>query len=186
MQTINVVQAITQSVSQPPFAKLCDIAGRFESYGFAMYVLSVGLDSHCSSLYVLGYIIVATSPNIGAYAAGTIIYTLGITGFWLVRCAQYRLAEPAGQPDHHRRSVRQCQPSTLTSQDADANAAVLVHLAFHPRQHQRLRIRQCVAGRPLALMCRHRLVRSRELELALGLWHVHDHRASSCSTDLTC
>jgi SIT family siderophore-iron:H+ symporter-like MFS transporter len=53
------IEGIMQAVSQPPFAKLCDIIGRWESYGVSVF------------LYTLGYIIVATSQNVGTYAGGT-------------------------------------------------------------------------------------------------------------------
>jgi MFS family permease len=52
LSTIGVIKAIFQSISQPPMAKIADVFGRVNAY-----VLSV-------FLYVLGYIIQASAPNI--------------------------------------------------------------------------------------------------------------------------
>ena len=49
-------------LAQPVFAKVTDTVGRWEAF--------------CASaaLYTLGYVIVAASPNVGAYAVGQCLY----------------------------------------------------------------------------------------------------------------
>ncbi|GAA5830894.1 hypothetical protein JCM11251_001114 [Rhodosporidiobolus azoricus] len=64
---------LSQAVSQPPVAKIADVAGRLEAY------------SLCLFLYVIGYIVVASAPSIYAYAAGASINVLGITGLFLLQ-----------------------------------------------------------------------------------------------------
>lgn len=70
--TVNTVQAIFQSVSQPPFAKFCDLVGRFEAYLLGVF------------LYTIGIILMASAPNVIAFAVGTCVNQLGITGFYLI------------------------------------------------------------------------------------------------------
>lgn len=71
--TIGVVTAVFQAMSQPPIAKLADVFGRVPAY--------IG----CVVLYVIGYIIVASSQSIVTYAVGNSIYILGITGLFLLQ-----------------------------------------------------------------------------------------------------
>lgn len=52
-------------MSQPPIAKFADVFGRVWAY--------VG----CVFFYVIGYIIVASSPSIVVYSVGNCIYILG-------------------------------------------------------------------------------------------------------------
>jgi SIT family siderophore-iron:H+ symporter-like MFS transporter len=60
-------------MSQPPIAKFADYFGRVKTY--------IG----CVVLYVVGYIIVASSSGIVTYAVGNSIYILGITGLFLLQ-----------------------------------------------------------------------------------------------------
>lgn len=79
------------------FAKVTDTVGRWEAF--------------CASatLYTLGYVIVAASPTVGAYAVGQCLYQvrmrpsrspadsqIGITGFWLI--VRRSCALPADRP----------------------------------------------------------------------------------------
>ncbi|GAA6039855.1 hypothetical protein JCM8097_006764 [Rhodosporidiobolus ruineniae] len=73
LTTISSIKAVFQAVSQPPIAKISDVAGRIEAY------------SLCVFLYALGYIVVASSQSIYAYAAGNSINILGITGLFLLQ-----------------------------------------------------------------------------------------------------
>jgi SIT family siderophore-iron:H+ symporter-like MFS transporter len=71
--TVSTITAVFQAVSQPPIAKFADVFGRVNAY------------LACVALYVIGYIIVPSSQNIYAYAAGNSIYILGITGLFLLQ-----------------------------------------------------------------------------------------------------
>ncbi|BGP28642.1 hypothetical protein JCM10296v2_000378 [Rhodotorula toruloides] len=73
LTTISALKSVFQAVSQPPIAKIADVAGRIECYAL------------CVFLYALGYIVVASAQNIYAYAAGTSINVLGITGLFLLQ-----------------------------------------------------------------------------------------------------
>ncbi|GAA5901625.1 hypothetical protein JCM6882_006027 [Rhodosporidiobolus microsporus] len=73
LTTISSLKSVFQAVSQPPVAKIGDVAGRLEAY------------SLCLFLYVIGYIVVASAPSIYAYAAGAAINVLGITGLFLLQ-----------------------------------------------------------------------------------------------------
>ena len=60
--TIGTIRGIFAAVGQPVFAKVTDTVGRWEAF--------------CASavFYTLGYVIIAASPTIGAYAVGSCIY----------------------------------------------------------------------------------------------------------------
>ncbi|GAA6061341.1 hypothetical protein JCM10212_004822 [Sporobolomyces blumeae] len=73
LTTVSSIKAVFQAVSQPPIAKIADVAGRLEAY------------SLCVFLYAVGRAITAASPNIYAYCAGNSIYILGITGLFLLQ-----------------------------------------------------------------------------------------------------
>ncbi|BGP15718.1 hypothetical protein JCM10213_006111 [Rhodosporidiobolus nylandii] len=73
LTTISSIKSVFQAVSQPPIAKIADVAGRIEAYAL------------CAVLYTLGKIIVAASPTIYAYAVGNSIYILGVTGLFLLQ-----------------------------------------------------------------------------------------------------
>merc|ERR1711939_475454 len=73
LTTISSIKSVFQAVSQPPIAKIADVWGRLEAY------------SICVFLYALGYIVVASSQSIYAYAAGASINVLGITGLFLLQ-----------------------------------------------------------------------------------------------------
>ncbi|GAA6023215.1 hypothetical protein JCM10207_004482 [Rhodosporidiobolus poonsookiae] len=73
LATISSIKSVFQAVSQPPIAKIADVAGRLQAY------------SICVFLYALGYVIVASAPSIYVYAVGNSIYILGITGLFLLQ-----------------------------------------------------------------------------------------------------
>ncbi|GAA5859365.1 hypothetical protein JCM1840_004582 [Sporobolomyces johnsonii] len=73
LTTISSIKAVFQAVSQPPIAKIADVAGRIEAYAL------------CVFLYALGYVVVASAPSIYAYAVGNSINILGITGLFLLQ-----------------------------------------------------------------------------------------------------
>ena len=60
--TVGVAQAIILALSKPFAAKFSDVFGRAEAFMLAVV------------LYVVGYIVVATSNGIAGYAAGAVIY----------------------------------------------------------------------------------------------------------------
>lgn len=63
--TIAVVTAIMSAVSQPFIAKIADLLSRPAALAIGVF------------LYVIGYIVVASSKNVEAVVAGQVIYTLG-------------------------------------------------------------------------------------------------------------
>ena len=69
---INTVEAIINAVSKPFIAKLADMTSRQTAYCFLLV------------LYVVGYIVIATSQNGIALAVGRIISTVGQAGLDLV------------------------------------------------------------------------------------------------------
>lgn len=68
LSTIAVVQGVLNVVARPPMAKIADVIGRFE--GFLISVV-------CS---VIGFIMLAKSPNIETYFAAQVFYTIGQMG----------------------------------------------------------------------------------------------------------
>lgn len=73
LTTVSSIKSVFQAVSQPPIAKIADVAGRLECYAL------------CVFLYAVGRAIAAASPNIYAYCVGNSIYILGITGLFLLQ-----------------------------------------------------------------------------------------------------
>ncbi|GAA6044709.1 hypothetical protein JCM8097_000241 [Rhodosporidiobolus ruineniae] len=73
LTTITSLVAVFKAVSQPPLAKLSNVAGRVEVYAF------------CVFLYALGWVIAAAAPNIYAHAAGAVINTVGDVGLGLLQ-----------------------------------------------------------------------------------------------------
>ncbi|WWC59437.1 uncharacterized protein I303_101993 [Kwoniella dejecticola CBS 10117] len=71
--TIAVVTSIMGGVIKPLIAKCCDIFSR--PWALALSVF----------FYALGYILVASSKNVGAVVGGEVIYTLGNTGINFVQ-----------------------------------------------------------------------------------------------------
>jgi len=62
LSTIAVVQAITLAIAKPVSAKISDVFGRAQAFILAVV------------LYVVGFIIVASSKGIESYGAGAVIY----------------------------------------------------------------------------------------------------------------
>ncbi|SGZ31145.1 BQ5605_C047g12317 [Microbotryum silenes-dioicae] len=97
LATISAIQAVFQAVSQPPIAKIADVAGRVEAYVRcseyqASYALNTSLivflhpcQLLCVLLYAVGYAIVAAAPSVYVYAVGDSIHILGITGLFLLQ-----------------------------------------------------------------------------------------------------
>ncbi|SCZ93932.1 BZ3500_MvSof-1268-A1-R1_Chr6-3g08999 [Microbotryum saponariae] len=73
LATIRTLKSVFQAVSQPPIAKISDVAGRVEAYVM------------CVVLYAVGYAIAASANSIYTYAVGNSIYVLGITGLFLLQ-----------------------------------------------------------------------------------------------------
>ncbi|GJN91562.1 hypothetical protein Rhopal_004585-T1 [Rhodotorula paludigena] len=73
LTTISSIKSVFQAVSQPPIAMISNTFGRLEAY------------SVCLFLYALGYIVVASAQSVYAYAAGSSINVLGITGLFLLQ-----------------------------------------------------------------------------------------------------
>ncbi|CCG84437.1 protein of unknown function [Taphrina deformans PYCC 5710] len=72
LSTINVLRAVIGAASQPTFAKLADVFGRFELILFSLF------------FYVIGTIVEATAKNINAFAAGVILYQIGFSGILIL------------------------------------------------------------------------------------------------------
>ncbi|KZT57201.1 MFS general substrate transporter [Calocera cornea HHB12733] len=65
---IQCASSILLALGKPLFAKIMDSIGRAEAYCFSLF------------FYLLGYIIAAASPNIGALGAGLVIWVIGFSG----------------------------------------------------------------------------------------------------------
>ncbi|KAI0731070.1 drug:h+ antiporter [Earliella scabrosa] len=72
LSAIQVAQFVLLACGQPVIAKFADVTSRAKAFLFAL------------GFYVLGYVIIPSSSSIGAYAAGSIIYTIGSTGLPLM------------------------------------------------------------------------------------------------------
>ncbi|OHW99470.1 siderochrome-iron transporter [Colletotrichum incanum] len=68
LATLTTATGIVFAAIKPPIAKLSNVIGRGETYILAI------------SSYVLGYILMASSTNFNAYAAGAIFYVVGQSG----------------------------------------------------------------------------------------------------------
>ncbi|EIW58899.1 drug:h+ antiporter [Trametes versicolor FP-101664 SS1] len=72
ISSLQVAQSIIVACGKPVIAKVADVTSR----GTAYVVVLV--------FYVLGYIVIALSPNVGAVAAGIVLYAIGYTGLQLL------------------------------------------------------------------------------------------------------
>ncbi|KAI0755989.1 drug:h+ antiporter [Irpex lacteus] len=72
ISSVQVAQSVIIACGKPVIAKLADTTSRGTAY------LSVLL------FYVIGYIVIASAQNIGAVAAGIILYAVGYTGLQLL------------------------------------------------------------------------------------------------------
>ncbi|KAK1148336.1 hypothetical protein N8T08_010146 [Aspergillus melleus] len=73
ISTVLVVQNVVNAVIKPPMAKVADVFGRFEAFCV------------CILIYVLGYIQMAASNNVQAYASAQIFYAAGSTGLQILQ-----------------------------------------------------------------------------------------------------
>ena len=72
LASLGTAGVVVYAVVQPPFAKLSNVIGR--GYTLIMTI----------SLYIISYILMASAPDIGLYAAGSIIYTIGQSGTFIM------------------------------------------------------------------------------------------------------
>lgn len=68
VSTVLVIQAVVLSVAKPPMSKFADVFGRFEAFTTAVLI------------YVLGYIMQATSRSLTSYTIAQVLYATGQTG----------------------------------------------------------------------------------------------------------
>lgn len=73
ISTVLVVQNVVNAVIKPPMAKVADVFGRFEAFCLSILI------------YVLGYIQMAASNNVQAYASAQIFYSAGSTGLQILQ-----------------------------------------------------------------------------------------------------
>ncbi|KAI9045076.1 siderochrome-iron transporter MirC [Aspergillus affinis] len=73
ISTVLVVQNVVNAVIKPPMAKVADVFGRFEAFCV------------CILIYILGYIQMAASNNVQAYASAQIFYSAGSTGLQILQ-----------------------------------------------------------------------------------------------------
>ncbi|KAI0334669.1 MFS general substrate transporter [Cubamyces sp. BRFM 1775] len=72
ISSLQVAQSILVACGKPIIAKVADVTSR----GTAYLVVLI--------FYVLGYIVIALAPNVGAIAAGIVLYAIGYTGLQLL------------------------------------------------------------------------------------------------------
>ncbi|KAI9069135.1 MFS general substrate transporter, partial [Trametes sanguinea] len=72
ISSLQVAQSILVACGKPIIAKVADVTSR----GTAYLVVLI--------FYVLGYVTIALAPNVGAIAAGIILYAIGYTGLQLL------------------------------------------------------------------------------------------------------
>ncbi|SCV67396.1 BQ2448_5007 [Microbotryum intermedium] len=80
LATIRTLKSVFQAVSQPPIAKISDVAGRVEAYIMCVLLYAVGQSNEKKS-----YAVAASANSIYTYAVGNSIYILGITGLFLLQ-----------------------------------------------------------------------------------------------------
>ncbi|KAI0759138.1 drug:h+ antiporter [Trametes elegans] len=72
ISTIQVAQSMIIACGKPVVAKVADVSSRGASYILVLV------------FYVIGYIVIASATNVGALAAGIILYAVGYTGLQLL------------------------------------------------------------------------------------------------------
>ncbi|KAJ8689327.1 hypothetical protein PTI98_013359 [Pleurotus ostreatus] len=72
ISSIQVAQAVIVAVGKPVIARIADVSSRGTAYVFVLL------------FYVIGYIVIASAQNVGAIAAGIVIYAIGYTGLQLL------------------------------------------------------------------------------------------------------
>ncbi|KAK6501505.1 hypothetical protein TWF481_009343 [Arthrobotrys musiformis] len=73
LSTISIVTGVMYAVVKPPMAKIADVFGRFEAFAFSIL------------LFVIGYIMLATSNSVETYAGSQVFYAAGSTGLILLQ-----------------------------------------------------------------------------------------------------
>ncbi|KAF3901352.1 hypothetical protein ABW21_db0203077 [Orbilia brochopaga] len=73
LSTISIVTGVMYAVVKPPMAKVADVFGRFEAFTFAIL------------LYVIGYIMLASSNSVESYAGAQVFYAAGATGLQILQ-----------------------------------------------------------------------------------------------------
>ncbi|KAH9905251.1 MFS general substrate transporter [Xylariomycetidae sp. FL2044] len=68
LATLSTASTIVFAVAKPPIAKVSNVIGRGQTYGLTV------------ALYVLSYVVMASARSFDAYAAGTVLYSLGQSG----------------------------------------------------------------------------------------------------------
>ncbi|MCJ1466730.1 hypothetical protein MMC07_005350 [Pseudocyphellaria aurata] len=71
--TVYVVQGVVNAVAQPPMAKIANVFGRLEAFTISIF------------LYILGYIQMAGSNGVRAFASAQIFYSAGSTGLRILQ-----------------------------------------------------------------------------------------------------
>ncbi|KAF9489910.1 drug:h+ antiporter [Pleurotus eryngii] len=72
ISSIQVAQSVIVAVGKPVIARIADVSSRGTAYVFVLL------------FYVIGYIVIASAQNVGAIAAGIVIYAIGYTGLQLL------------------------------------------------------------------------------------------------------
>ncbi|KAL2036510.1 hypothetical protein N7G274_010740 [Stereocaulon virgatum] len=70
--TVLVVQGVVNAVIKPPMAKIANVFGRLEAFCISVFI------------YVIGYIQMAGSNNVKAFASAQIFYSAGATGLQIL------------------------------------------------------------------------------------------------------
>lgn len=70
---IYIIQQVLIAVAKFPIAKLADVFGRAQAYSVAVF------------FWILGFIIIAASPNTGSIIAGTVLYAIGNSGVQIMQ-----------------------------------------------------------------------------------------------------
>jgi MFS family permease len=86
ISTVLVVQQVINAIIRPPMVKPADVFRQL-----AAFILS-------ASLYLLGLVLMAAAPSIGAYAAAQVFYSAGTTGLQVLQ--QVFVADSSDLPNH--------------------------------------------------------------------------------------
>ncbi|KAK6543722.1 hypothetical protein TWF694_000456 [Orbilia ellipsospora] len=73
LSTISIVTGVMYAVVKPPMAKIADVFGRFEAFTISIL------------LFVIGYIMLASSSSVQTYAGAQVFYAAGSTGLLILQ-----------------------------------------------------------------------------------------------------
>ncbi|KAI9702587.1 MAG: hypothetical protein M1836_001067 [Candelina mexicana] len=73
VSTVLVVQGVVNAVIKPPMAQIANVFGRLEAFSISI------------SIYIIGYILMASSKNVQTYASAQIFYSAGSTGLQILQ-----------------------------------------------------------------------------------------------------